>query len=306
MTNFSAFVSSWGNMLRTIILLVVFGTLIYFGAKLMNIRGDDITYEGKNITIHLSRNKVLTIVDVPAYQIAVPSGVKLEKHYNIEFYATGLVTCGIMPDCGDLMKANDLNELKRSLISVFNAQAHHLEWRGPDGKLLYIKRAESTSPDCLDKESDKRLVYPKDEIVDYGYLLAFIVPPNCNPQEVLANLDYNTKILKIGKHTILKYENNTFTSDDSPGFVVDSRYIGGEIYFTINDTIIRDENDLSYSTNCIAQLKNCDQTKCEIYEITNTNDKKASKRMLDPKHPYGMWYLDNRGSFTVSLLQNKS
>jgi hypothetical protein len=320
-------ISTWGNTVRAIVILAAFVLSVYLGATFMRLKGNDIKIEGKNVTIHLA-GKDVTIVDVPAYQIAVPSGVRLEKNSKITFKATGLVTTGTMPDCCDLMEAKNLGEAKRSIIRILNSMTHHLDWRTPDGKFYYVNQnaLDPGKPDCwppksMGEESDEKLIYPKEDThktknnVDYGYLLAFIVPHNDDPQQVLAKSkeEYKTKILKVGLGTTLEYDEKVlkFISPSNPDIDIDSKYVGGEIYFTINDTIIRTREELGYkdklpfSDECNEEIHDCYETIYDIGRITAEDDRHTCDKMSDPDHPYGIWYLDNRGSFTVTVVEEK-
>lgn len=291
-------VTSWGNTLRTLTLIAGLAIAIVICVDYLNKRGYDIIVEGdKSVTIRAS-GKSVTIVDVPAYQLAVPSGVTLKADRKLTIRATGLVSTLTTPMCDELKAANDLTGLKTALINVLHRQAFHMDWRHPDGQLYYVNSTVPWGPTCQQIAASKMKVHPDAE---WGTLLAFIVPKDCrDPEKYLADIENPRKqILKIGRNASLIFAEGKFGGPENTGVEIGSQYIGCDIYFTINDAIVRTRDDLRLS-------KKCNEPPNDVEAMTDTVSDECCGRMKDPEHPYGIWYLDNRGSFSVSMVEEKS
>jgi len=203
------------------------------------------------------------------------------------------------PDYKELMKAKTTEALQTALLKLFHDQTFHLDWRDPDGKLLYVKSPKQSDSECREKESEGMKIYPG---VEWGCLLAFVMPKDhSTPREVLAGIKDPTKqILKIGRGdgVLLEYKDEQFCSRGSK-FCLDETYSGCEIFFTVNDIVIHDKTQLSFP-GCKEERKKIES---DIDKKVAAYYEECCTRMIDPQ-PYAIWYLDNRGSFTVSILED--
>ena len=144
---------------------------------------------------------------------------------------------------------------------------------------------------------------PLNPDAEYGCLLAFVVRPGEDALSVVTNKQ--TTFFKIGKRaeivfdaTIRKYVLN----DGSKGGVALGD--GGEIYLTVNDTVV---------TKCSQIPLGADEIKDMKTRGVSDEDVKRQEQFLLAQseicenfdNPAGIWYLDNRGGFTVSVEQGR-
>ncbi len=299
----AAAISDWKNMGRLLTLVAVTASLMFIGvyAVLHYLKAESIEISDTGATLHLG-GKNITVVEVHAYQLAVASGVILTKGRKITLRASGLVSTCTKPPLDDFMAAMDANDLQRvthALLEIFYAQTYHIEWRNPDGTYYYKSGPYAPwAVACAKSQCDRHKVCPDAE---YGYLLAFCVPPgnSKHPEEIL--VDPKTIFMKIGYGATLGYKTDRFVGPYNISF--GQNYIGSEIYFTINDTLVRTQKDLYWSDDCEDEANKKDPIGNRLHHILAQKDEKRCAEMKDPQHPYGIWYLDNRGSFTVTLVQ---
>ncbi len=311
-------------------------------------------------TIQLRNGQQVTVVSVPAMQLAVPTGVYLDSVNQFHIKAVGglVMTVGGLPRMPrkTLDDTNYPDVSKDLLISDLDRDSNP-GWRKPDGTLYYGKGA-IYDPTKDDPERANHKLIPGAE---YGCLLAFVVPRNTQyPDDVFKYMASNNVVfLEIGDGDTIKYdssnkeyylENKHYVNGVRIGHTLPSN---GEIYLTINDVLVKDKNDINLSQkqkdDAKLTLENQakrlidDEGEAEILEAESDEEKaktisdaevtlkdnselavKVTKELqLDSnttamyyeaqreivtnslRGSYGIWYLDNRGSFTVSIIKGK-
>jgi hypothetical protein len=254
-----------------------------------------------HLMLTLKDGRQATTVSVPAYQLAVPTSVKLDKHSQINISADGLVlTIGglLNAPTNITMLTNEIG--RRALMSSLDRDSNPA-WRLPDGSLYYGKTVYNPSQNSSDT---KDLLIMRD--ADYGCLLAFAVDPKiAYPEGVLDVMASNgTNFFKIGRQGIIRFNASTgkFQLGDDPSTGCSFKQ-GDLIYLTINDSLVRSVSEIKLSEADERDLK------------TNTNakalaDLELKRQFLEAQkdicihtlnRPFGIWYLDNRGSFTATL-----
>lgn len=266
--------------------------------KLLSPVTDEITFD--HLVLTFKDGKQVTVVSVPAYQLAVPTGVTLDKHSRIQINADGLVlTIGglINPPTNILAITNEV--ARRTLMSSLDRDSNP-SWRLPDGTLYY--GLDDHGSRTTQSQGDPLKLMPEAE---YGCLLAFAVPRGTSyPDGVFeAMAQPDMKFFKIGSAGTISFDQATgkFQLDDSANEY--AFHAGDEIYLTINDAFVRDAAQIKLSQDDLESLRT-------NHDRQTIEDIKLKKQYLDAqreicnrslKKPYGIWYLDNRGSFTATV-----
>lgn len=300
------------SLFRAIILILILflltGLVAFTIYKFVFVpRSTDIELNGNAVNIKFGGERVLNVVTVPAYQFTVPTRVTLDKKREIKIRANGLVSTAANEYDLDNELISKMSKVEQKLLKLELQRDVGLGWRRPNGAFVYSNETNANSEKdgskCIRDASEK---LKADKSVDYGYLLAFVKPElsKSDPDEILA--DKNTLILKIGEGATIKYNEKedqfivsggNLTKQSLPGEAE-----GGEIFFTINDTIIRKPDDMLLENECLKEIKG-QEARRSIAMIRHIQMDIANKFMKSPKTPYAIWYLNNKGFFTVNLLQ---
>ena len=305
--------------------------------------------------------KELKIINVPAYQPGVFSGVKLEKDKIIKIQATGLVaTGGTFPipeqknsDKND--QTQDNSDENSKWIEAFkqlklNAD-FQVAWRDPNGEFLFTDQ-EKLDKKCLPEVADRRRL---EKQLPYGYLLGVIVDLGPDKDETkaavyqLQRINNNDKsllfalvnkqgskvgeikkIIAIGQKATIKFNNikneyevegEDLSSFDKSSSLRSSSAESSEsyIYFVVNDTLLESKHALTNIENEFITKENPKACFDEIgleYNQQKDNKLKAVdwegeiwnyQKQLYPTllNPSSLWFLNNKGSFSVTIIEIK-
>lgn len=287
-------------------------------------RFDTVSWSGSYPVIKLKGNQTLQVISVPAYDRWTPSGITLDRKTKIEIKATGLVATGFyFPEYieKEINARNDRLDERLSRLE-FNQQVY-LGWRYPNGELINGQEntlaqndnfIPATPIDCINYESYTRKIY-KD--YKYGTLLAFTAnsksedSKNDSPVNVFKKKIQN-KFTKIGEEAdiefkedensyVVKYKNGRESKETKI-----SAKDGDSLYFTINDTIINDINDLEIFSRCHKKkYENVQKINLEDNVKNEVLYKKVYEKLDEQDYPEAMWYMDNKGEFTVTIITSE-
>ena len=314
---FATAIATPGHLKRALILTGILACILLLALSfvaweirpyiLPNIEGFSFSADEKGhaIKITLGR-KSMSVVNVPAYQFWTRTGVTLGKKNSIKIRASGLVsTSASPPELND--KKDKLTDIEKRIIAIESDRDIHSGWRDADGQPTHvIKPANGIEPvkECnggMASKSDKLRLDAKPG-AEYGTLLGFIIPKESKSSGKKIDTLLGTKselrevpILRLGSYSEIKYEKttttNTFivTSSASPGKPqsIPANYEDGELYLTINDTVVNDVEDMTYP--------------CKVKPDLDKNRKRQIKLYEMMHYSKDIWYLDNRGSFLVTM-----
>jgi len=283
-------IKDWRFLLRTFILIlgiaaILFG-LTYSVIKFCFPYIDTIENNGNGFTLHL-RGKILTVVNVPACQFGTVTGIKLDKKLKISVKTSGLVSTAADP-----AKINVHDETEKNILELRMDRDLHLGWRDPDGERLTGEDSKTGKNELLLKQD-----------ANYGCLLAFAVPISEGVDvtkeiiEKLSKRNENQDVIKIGKKCDIVFDKDkqqyiaTIEGEKYQPFT-DAKD-GEELCFVINDSVVNDKSDIENNFKNGKDKYSKIQKEIEIHEY------------LDLNEPRYFWYLDNRGSFTATILQEK-
>jgi len=248
---------------------------------------------GKNSTV---------VVDVPGSEVGVPSGVPLEKDKVIKITASGVV----LTDATAYFKDTPGQEKKKDLLEKLNSRI--IGWRRPDGRRLnYIDKdyEENIMKDEKRREgaeeSDKLILLKGEE---YGCLLGIVSLQDDSTRIDSVLLSEKTVVFRIGEQATINFKGGQFVIDSidkGPAgekkitTKLDKKYEGHNIYFVVNDCIVRSKDDLRKVLNA----NRCDakeiELQLEIYRELEKSKTGTGKTI---------WYGDNMGHFIV-LVETK-
>lgn len=295
-------ISGWGKLVKTLILLGVIFIGSYFLitgiiSKVFSFMDRIEAVETKDgIPTILLKGRTLSVVDVPAQQIGTGSGVKLRKDKSITITAQGLVSTGsflpeyLLPD--DLkQRPQDLNDLKKRVFLLEGNRDLNIGWRDPDGKLINSVGDIEEIP-CLSKRSREMRLNNKDG--DWGLLMGFIKKDQENIPEIISD---EKRIFRIGKKAVISYDNdqrNYVIEINSDRKTISKTSEDGELFFIINDALVKKVDDLNYPALCGEPT---------VFEKELREAHKRIYQKISPKeNAIGFYYLDNLGNFVVSIL----
>ncbi len=307
---FATAIADWTHLFRALglvlgllVLAILFLYSIYALAKAIKpeLFVDNVRFSSgaKGPPLNISfGSKSVSVVNVPAYRFWTPTGIRLSRDTDIKIYASGLVSTGTEPPT--LKKGNSrkesIGDLENRLIAFELDRRLQTGWRDPNGQPLHPLMAPLADhvDDCALKIANKTDSIKLDRTADYGALLGFVV------QDAVANkiddLLGTKKIetLQLGANSEIKYDatSNQFIVYSElygkPQYIPAS-YENEMLYLTVNNPVINNEFDMDYPCRVDSVLEE------------NRERQKAVYKMLhDPKY---IWYLDNSGSFLVTLDQ---
>ncbi len=326
---------------------------------------EDFEVSTTGISMKLSsdgKSKTLKTINVPAHQLGVFSGVKLETDKIIEIQATGLIaTSGTFP-----LPNQDNSDENRKWIEAFKELKRNADfqvaWRYPNGKLLFVNEEKLDNDEkCLPEVADKRKL---EKQLGYGYLLGVIVDLPSDSDETKAAayqlqrinkndksdnsdkpLPFNLvdqegnkvgeikKIIAIGQKATIKFNNikkkyevkgeSLPSFDESSSLKIASAELSESyIYFLVNDTLLEHKDAFSNIENEFHTIQqDCfDEIGLE-YNPQEYNPQKDNKlKAVDWKgeiwnyqkklyptlvNPSSLWFLNNQGSFSVTIIEIK-
>lgn len=308
---FATAIADYGNLTRAFILIGVLISILayifYHGTDfLLSKIGPKISFSAGAVNITVG-GKSMSVVNVPAYKFWTQTGVKLEKNNIIKINASGLVSTSAYSPLPNDAK-NNLSENEKRFIAIESDRDIHTGWRNADGQPIHvIKHANGIGPD---KECNGDMVRRSNKLrldaepgAEYGTLLAFIIlgESSEHPKKIDKLLgSREVKILRLGSRSEIKYDKDAFGKD---AFIVNkfsaspqgkpeqqtipASYENGELYLAINDTVVNKEEDMSYP--------------CEVERSIDKNRKRQIELYKMMGKPEDIWYLDNRGSFLVTI-----
>ena len=324
-------ISSGNNLARALIILVfIFSFLYLVTQEILERIGDqvdEITFSDEgNPIIKIKGKQQLQVISVPAYQKWISSGVTLNKNTKIEIRATGSIATGLtIPRyLEDLLYKQFNNELGWRLSRLEFNENVYLGWREADGQLIQEYGSSDDPKDkiyrseCIHNKSKEKKILQE---VPYGALLGFFAEnktplENHNQPHLEDNFFQNinkSNFFKIGKEAEIEFitRNNlyrvTYLDEEKNYRIKDfpARQWGGKIlYFTINETIVKNKKELSMFTECLKT------------EPTRPEHKHIRKYIIHLEQRYqeiydkldnseSIWFMDNKGDFTVTIIINE-
>ncbi|MEO0014643.1 MAG: hypothetical protein RLZZ535_3032, partial [Cyanobacteriota bacterium] len=306
-------ISSGNSLARTLILfLFVLGLLYLIATNLVDrILGDggEISYAPNgNFIISNKRKEKIQVLNVPAYQSFTSTGIEFNKVNKLTIGATGLVSTGLyVPGFMKKQfsdKSDNLSKINERLSKIEFNDNSYLGWREANGNLIQKFKSDESSINgekCIsDKSKEKRIL--KEE--EYGVLLGFFADSDSKAKQMLRKDNNENGFFAVGKKAEIALSSSskvivtTFDRDEknqSKSFELDK--VRGFLYFTVNDSIIRKGTDFEMFSGC-ADKKDKDQgeKKVKIYKelYDNIDDMQGDKAAI--------WFMDNRGNFTVNII----
>ena len=337
MSFFEKAISEWRFLLRASILMasgaVLLFLLLWFAADhlvpKMGPYVDTVSVaEGTNaVQIKLRGELVFASLTVPACQLGVNSGIRLDSKKTYTIRASGVVsTASHHPDpcetCKGIFKELRLdNDIRKKVLDLQLDREVNLSWRDPDGEYLYVKKPYPEETSCMWRLSGKMLLDKDEKYGKFGLLLAVLVRDNKALYFTGAHNE-NMKIIRIGKEARIVFDKSHFTvvrtieghNDDTQR--VDGSFDRAMIYFVVNDTVIKDAKQFDSLKQCEKDLDQC----AKDLQITGPNACENERREIEDalpwwsyfKHlyeskshnieqPEGLWYTDNTGQFNVTI-----
>lgn len=311
-------VSSTGNFWRSVLLIAFIFAFIFtffyiciFFLVPRIMEGiapaiQDISMEGGNSLKFSLRGKSVSVVNVPAYQLWTPSGVKLRKNANIQIRASGIVSTGTSSfDLFNSLKLSEedifkwkFDEIDRRILNIELDRDIHLGWRKANGERIngFALDIES-GENCIVKQS---LELKLDKGSEYGSLLVFFINPEREGESIndlLANRKVQT--FRIGTNARINYDKNReiflLSSEEQEDKQIPKIYENSSLYITVNDIVIRSKSDLEIPGYCKDD---------EVSPSIKANRAMQIKIYEKMSNPHNIWYLNNRGSFLVSIEQS--
>lgn len=277
--------------------------------------------------IKLKGKKELQVITVPAYNGFTDSGITINRSIEtIEIKATGSVSTGlgvpfylegVLYD--QFKKSKSLNqegysELGWRIARLEFNEYSYLGWRGANGKELQKYDSGNLSSiyasKCIQEESDNRKLLRNE---DYGILLGFVAQDEKSARKIFKERD-EAKIFVIGEGAKISYnskDNFYLAKSENKENEKLGKWENGKLYFAVNDTVIADKNDFNFTRVCegkdtLKSPKNLSKLRRDFeerYKILYEKLKKSENSNLS--QPQAIWYLDNKGSFTVNTLVNQ-
>ncbi len=318
MSFFAKAISSSRNLIRALIIIIVaffiVRTLTFQIIDRLVVQVDEITFssEGNPVIKIGGKKQTLQVVSVPGYQKWTSSGITLDKKTKIQIRATGSVATGLaVPRYLEEELYQEFNsELGWRLSRLEFNEDTYLGWREPDGKLLQEYASNNPTDNiygyqCIDKQSKNKKLAPN---LEYGTLLGFVVRNSEKSFNKLFNDEYNEKFFfRIGKQADIEFnpEDNSYYvikeegEDQKISIFRDGSLKKSTLYFTINDTLIKDKKELEFLTECLQKESNIPK-RLEKY----IQQKKERYQNIYEKleHSEAIWFMDNSGDFTVTII----
>jgi hypothetical protein len=310
-------ISSGNNLVRAlIILLITFFLLQILALKIIDrfvVQVDNISFsEEGNPIIKIKGKQKLQVISVPAYQKWISSGVTLNKNPKIEIRATGSVATGLAVPryLEDELYKQFNNELGWRLSRLeFNEDAY-LGWREADGKLLQGYGSDDPKDTiygskCIEEKSSQKKILPNFE---YGVLLGFVAEDKPHlADEIFKNKDKD-KFFMIGKKAEIEFISQKKSyqvtyldekgNNQSLNFPEDE-WEGKTLYFTLNEAVVKNKKELEMFAECLQQ----DQKLPEHLKKYIMHQEKRYQKIYDKlQTPESIWFMDNRGDFTVTII----
>ncbi len=291
-----------GLVLGLLALLFMFLCAVYFLSKKIKpeLYVDNVRFasgaKGPPLNITFG-SKAMSVVNVPAYQFWTPTGIRLNRDTDIRIYASGIVsTSPALPVPRKAAgKKQSVSDLEDRLLAFEIERNMRDGWRDPNGQQLHpfaVKQAQGD--DCAIKIASKADSIKLDRNAEYGALLGFVVQDAVASRidDLLGTKKIET--LELGANSEIKYDAS------SNQFIVYSELVGKPqyipasyenemLYLTINNAVINSEYDMDYPCKVASVLEESRERQKQVYKMLHS-----------PKY---IWYLDNSGSFLVTLNQ---
>jgi hypothetical protein len=282
-------------------------TVSQVARELKNLAGshlDEVSYAGASLKFGGPHGDVYYLT-VPAAQPYVNSGVALSTARRYRIRASGIVSTA-PPTLDESFFEHEPYGPVPLLTYFWDAKADaaapefvseaqramNLSWRDPNGKLIYRSDAVGQRPapnKCGADKSDDLRVYP----AEYGKLLALLVPQGQEPFERFERRGQSgTLVIPVGAQ-----------SDIFPDQIPEG-YENGSLYFTVNDTVLLDEKEFELFDKCPPASWQEERAQGWRTFFRNVYDHPVEYH-LDGQKRQWLWYLDNRGQFSVSISVEK-
>jgi hypothetical protein len=302
-------ISSGSSLARTLILLFFVLTLLYLITTNLVDRilgdGGEMSYSPTgNLIISNKKKEKIQVLSVPAYQNFTATGIEFNKVNKLTIRTTGLISTGLqVPGFKkeELLKQSDnLSKLNERLSKL----EFHPGWREANGHLIQNFKSDNDRNNCNDNKSREKRILPGKE---YGTLLGFFADDDSKAKEMLRNKKNQSDFFIVGKKAEIILNSSSkkviiTSSDEKDPKSFDLDKVKGYLYFTINDSIIRNDKDFDMFNECAKKSdkeeKEQAEEKVNIYkelynDIDDNNGDKAT-----------IWFMDNRGNFTVNIFTN--
>jgi hypothetical protein len=276
-----------------VVFLFVYGIAHYalpdIGAVSIDSDGWAVNFKGKS----------RSVITVPAYKLFVDSGVNLKRDQIMIIRAKGLVsTCTDIPK-GLLNSVSIEDKWPQVLKELVIERDIHLGWRNPIGEHEYKKEVKNKSKDCIERESEELRLDPNKK---YGYLIGIVVVGD-EPVGAL-KLDA-ARTIPVGFGVTIKYDKKSkeykVINKEGKLLVTLGDMTDARLYFAVNDTIIMKAEKLKLSGTCKTELLEGGWKISDVEKIESVRDRHI-ELYAGMKNSEGIWYLNNRGSFTVSIV----
>ncbi|NJL64537.1 MAG: hypothetical protein HC903_25320 [Methylacidiphilales bacterium] len=313
-------ISSGNNLARAMIIL---GLTLFFVRQIaleiidrFVVQVDEIAFSGEgNPIIKIKGKQSLQVISIPAYQRWISPGIILNNGTKIQIRATGSVATGLtIPRYleGELYKQFN-NELGWRLSRLEFNEDVYLGWREADGRLLQGYGSDKSEDSiygskCIDEKSRQKKLVPE---LGYGVLLAFFANNNTkSADKVFISKDKN-KFFMIGKQAEIEFipKTNsyrvTYADEQGDNQIRDipaNNWEGNTLHFTINDSVVQKKEEFKMLSECLSQEKQAPQNLKKYVQ----HQEERYKRMYEKlSHPESIWFMDNKGDFTVTIITNQ-
>jgi hypothetical protein len=321
-------ISSGNNLVRAFIILVIILFFLQIVASKLQIltfkiidrfddQGAEISFsEEGNPIIKIKAKQELQVISVPAYQKWILSGITLNKNTQIEIRATGSIATGLaIPRYleGELYEQFD-NELGWRLSRLEFNEDVYLGWREADGKLVQEYGSENPEDNiygskCIDKKSNQKKIFPSFE---YGVLLGFVAENNSNVADEIFKQKDKSNFFVIGKQAKIEFvsSNQSYrvTYLDEEGKNQSKDFSADEweektLYFTINEAVVKNKKEFEMFTECGKQEEK--KLPEHLKKYIMHQEQRYQKIYDNLETPESIWFMDNRGDFTVTIITSK-
>ncbi|MUG97442.1 hypothetical protein F7734_36005 [Scytonema sp. UIC 10036] len=314
-------ISSGNNLIRALIILtLIFLFLRQIALEIIDcfvVQVDEITFSGEgNPIIRIKGKQSLQVISVPAYQRWISPGITLSNSAKVQIRATGSVATGLaIPRYleRELYKQFS-NELGWRLSRLEFNEDVYLGWREADGKLLQGYDSNKSEDNiygskCIDEKSRQKKLVPE---LGYGVLLAFLANNNDkSADKVLTSKDKN-KFFMVGKQAEIEFlpKTNlyrvTYVDEKGDNQIRDipaKNWEGDTLYFTINDSVVQKKEEFKMFSECLSQEKQAPQ---HLKRYMQHQEERYAKIYEKLSYSESIWFMDNRGDFTVTIITKQN
>ncbi len=316
------------------ITILAFLIIPQFAKNLARKSNVHIEYNKGGTYISLGDYQRYYVVNVPAYRAMNNTGILMKKGDELKIIASGLVCTGGFYDieryfCGheeqlnriiedimrerkigiDLTKCQEIDKhILRKIKALNYNRSIALYWRDPNGKLqIGEERKASIGNRAIHEHSKKLKLNPE---ANWGCLIGWVCPENMSEEqmdkEILSGkILGKEKTFIIGKEATIEYKNDGLHI--YTGGVKKSIKSYGKVwlYVGVNDCIVKDIGDIYPSSSedqkgWLVDIAGKEALLFRKILIENTVDFDKFKKF------YNLWYLDNKGSFTLMAIQKIS